>query len=211
MAAELLAREPARAAAQGAGAGRGRGDRRGADRLGRLGAQWRLLLPCRGDICLAHSPAAFAELAKEAKKHACLYGETHELIRPGELAERGLGGRGFHGAMLIGSGFPIHPLAYAEGLARAARDAGAVIFGDSPVTRLSPQDGRLRLESAGGEIIAKRVLIATNGYSSEDLPGWLGGRTLPTFSTIMVTRPITPSEKRAQNFTTQIMSYTRRH
>lgn len=164
-----------------------------------------------GDLCLAHSRGAFAGLLAKAETVLTLYGERIEVIPGAALAERGLNGAGFRGAVLTPTGFPLHPLAYAEGLARTAEAAGAVIYGASPVTAMVPEAGGWRLTTPGGALLARRVLIATNGYSAEDLPPWIGGRTLPTQSAILVTRQLTASEKRAQGFTSPLMAYDSRH
>jgi glycine/D-amino acid oxidase-like deaminating enzyme len=67
------------------------------------------------------------------------------------------------------------------------------------------------LRTAKGELRATSVLVATNGYSSEDLPQWLGGRFLPVQSSIFVTRPINDNELKAQGWTTRQMCYDSRH
>jgi glycine/D-amino acid oxidase-like deaminating enzyme len=54
------------------------------------------------------------------------------------------------------------------------------------------------------------VIIATNGYSSEDVPGWLRGRYMPVQSSIIVTRPITASEQARQGWTSAQMCYDTR-
>lgn len=155
-----------------------------------------------GETLLAHTPAAFRVLREEAK------GDPEaRLIGPAELAAEGLAGPAFHGALRLAHGFPLHPLAYVEGLARVALQAGVRIYGDSPVLHLAPAAaGGWRLETPAGAITARRVLIATNGYSSEDLPRWLAGRSLPALSSIMVTRPLTGAERAAQGFTSPVMA-----
>jgi glycine/D-amino acid oxidase-like deaminating enzyme len=159
-----------------------------------------------GEAYLAHRPDVFAGFAAEAGDEERLYGARPELVPPDALADRGLAGPGFHGALLTRAGFPLHPMIYVEALARLAREAGARIFGDTPVTGLAPAAGGWRLDTPSGPVSARQVLIATNGYSSEDLPDWLGGRTLPALSTILVTRPLTEAERRAQGFTSPLMS-----
>lgn len=163
-----------------------------------------------GEVVLAHSRRAYAGLLAEAAELKSLYGETVEILPGAALAERGLLGQGFCGALLEPVGFPIQPLAYAEGLARAAETAGARIFGASPVIALAAEGGSWRLSTPEGTLLARRVLVATNGYSSEDLPAWIGGRTLPAQSAVLVTRKLTAAEKRAQGFTTPLMSYDTR-
>ncbi|MEJ2019339.1 MAG: FAD-binding oxidoreductase, partial [Maritimibacter sp.] len=61
-----------------------------------------------------------------------------------------------------------------------------------------------------GTVHAKRLLIATNGYSSEDVPHWLAGRTMPKQSSVIVTRPLTAEERAAQGWTSDLMAYDSR-
>lgn len=164
-----------------------------------------------GDAYLAHSPAAFAAIRADAEAALALHGKAPEIVPPEAMAERGLSGPGFHGAEIGCDGFPIDPLAYHQGLLAATEAAGAQVFGQSPVGALAPAPGggwRLRLPAA--EVTARQVLVATNGYGSEDIPGWIGGRTLPVVSSILVTRPLTAEERAAQGFTTPLMSYDSR-
>ena len=67
------------------------------------------------------------------------------------------------------------------------------------------------VSTASGRVVSDRVIVATNGYSSEDLPNWMAGRYLPTQSTVIVTRPLTPSELSAQGWTSMQMAYDSRH
>lgn len=154
-----------------------------------------------GETYLAHSPAAFNALRAQARTDP-----DARLISPSELRSAGVFGPAFHGALQVTHGFPVHPLAYVEGLARVAGEAGVRIFGQSPVLHLAPEAGGWRLDTPTGSLVAKQVLVATNGYSSEDLPPWLAGRSLPALSSIMVTRPITEAEREAQGFTSPVMA-----
>jgi glycine/D-amino acid oxidase-like deaminating enzyme len=163
-----------------------------------------------GEICIAHSPRAWAELRAEVEERNRLMGEALRLIPREELAQEGLGCAVAHGASYDPTGFPLHPMRYVLGLVEAARSAGVRLYGDSAVTGLAPADGGWRLATPGGEVRARKVLVATNGYSSEDLPPWLSGRTLPALSTILVTRPLTGDERRAQGWTGQRMAYDSR-
>lgn len=163
-----------------------------------------------GEAVLAQSPKVWAGFAAEARELHELYGETVELVPPGALAERGLAGPGFHGALILNEGFPVDPMAYVEGLARLAIDAGVRIFGQSPVTALARDGDGWRLTTPGGSLRAKKVLVATNGYSSDDLPDWIGGRNLPAFSAVLVTRPLSEGERRDQGYTDPRMAFDAR-
>jgi glycine/D-amino acid oxidase-like deaminating enzyme len=163
-----------------------------------------------GEAVLAHRPQALAGLAEAAGLRARLGAARAEVLSRAALAERGLAGPGFHGGVLGPVGFPLHPLKYTLGLAAAARAAGVRLHGASPVTALSPEGGGWRLATPGGTVAARRVLVATNGYGADDLPGWLAGRRLPALSAILVTRPLTDAERSAQGFTAATMAYDSR-
>ncbi|WP_262071630.1 FAD-binding oxidoreductase [Stenotrophomonas sp. Marseille-Q5258] len=67
----------------------------------------------------------------------------------------------YRGAMFDADSGHLHPLAYAQGLARAAACAGAVIHEHSPVLRLE-RGTRPRLRTAAGSVSASHVVIAGN-------------------------------------------------
>ena len=157
-----------------------------------------------GELCMAHSAHSFARM-----RAAPLDGGA-ELLPRDALAERGMQGAGLHGAVLSPHGFPLHPLKYALGLARAAGQAGVRLHGDSAVTALKREGEGWRLRTARGSLRAGKVLVATNGYSDEALPEWLHGRIFPLLSAILVTRPLTGQERAAQGWTSQIMAYDSR-
>lgn len=163
-----------------------------------------------GEVCLAHSSAAWAAMRREVEARRALLGRAPLLLPREALAEEGLALEGAFGATIEPVGFPLHPMKYVLHLAAAAARAGAQVFGDSAVTGIAPEAGRWRLTLARGSLLADRVLIATNGYSSEDLPPWLAGRILPAFSTILTTRPLGPAEIAAQGWTGQRMAYDSR-
>jgi len=157
-----------------------------------------------GELFMAHSVRSFARMQAAPLESGA------ELLPRAALAERGFHGAGLHGAVLSPHGFPLHPLKYALGLARAAQAAGALVQGDSAVTELVRDGAGWRLHTARGTLRAKKVLVATNGYSDEALPDWLQGRIFPLLSAILVTRPLTQAEREAQGWTNRIMAYDSR-
>ena len=131
----------------------------------------------RGETQLAHSGRAMKHLRATAETLAKV-GEEVEFLEQDQLAEHGLNGP-FHGAMTTPVGFGLNPRKYLFGLTRAAQAAGAHLFQRSAVTGLSQQDDGHLLVTAKGQLRAKQVIIATNGYSSENIPQWLAGRYMP--------------------------------
>lgn len=134
-----------------------------------------------------------------------------ELIPKPALAGRGFASPEFHAALTTPIGFALNPLKYVLGLARAVLGAGGRLFGGTPLIALSRAGGRHVLTTPGGQVRAKSLIVATNGYGSDDLPGWLAGRYLPVQSNVLVTRPLTKGELTAQGWTSRQMCYDTRH
>ena len=163
-----------------------------------------------GEVAVAHRPRDMQGLTAAAEHLAKSYGVTPKLIAKAEMPELGMIGEGFHGALHLPIGFAINPRKYALGLAEAAAKAGAAIFGGSPAIQLNPDAGGYCVKTPQAEVRAKHLVVATNGYSSENLPQWLGGRYLPVQSNIIVTRELTQSEISA-GWHSDLMAYDTRN
>ncbi len=164
----------------------------------------------RGETQLAHHPRAMAHLRAAAERLARNYGVEPQLHEAADLADLGMNG-GFHGGLTVPLGFGLNPLKYHFGLARAAGAVGARLFQRSPVGGLNREAGGIVLVTPKATIRADAAIIATNGYSSEDVPDWLAGRYMPTQSNVLVTRPITAAERAAQGWSTDQMAYDTRN
>jgi len=163
-----------------------------------------------GDWQLVHRPGRVPGLAQERNFMAKTFGLDMLLAGKEELAERGLAGPAFHGGLRSPVGFGLHPLRYVRGLARAVLGQGVRIHADTPVIGWRQEAGLHVLATPAGEVRARKVLVATNGYSDEEVPAWLGGRLLPALSRIIVTRPLSEAERRAQGWTSCDMAYDTR-
>lgn len=162
-----------------------------------------------GETLLAHTPKAMESVLSDADQTAATYGVTPEIIPAEELRQRGLGGR-FHGGMTLPIGFALNPAKYHAGLARMAEAQGSRIFGQTPALSIRQIGRGWQVATPTGTIGADKVILATNGYSSEDVPGWLRARYIPVQSTVIVTRPITRDEQARQGWTSLQMCYDSR-
>lgn len=163
----------------------------------------------QGETALAHRAKDMQALAHHAATLDENYGISHTLHTADELPALGMAGP-FCGGLSIDAGFALNPRKYLAGLAQAATNAGALIYEQSAVTKLSKSAQSWMLQANGHCIQADRVILATNGYSSEDLPPWLSGRYLPSQSNVLVTRPLTKGELDAAGWTTDQMAYDTR-
>ncbi len=164
-----------------------------------------------GEICLAHRPQDFAGFRAEAGALSRAYGVKVDVLDRSDLVAAGMAGPEFHGGLRLPVGFALNPLKYVLGLAEAARAAGARIYEDAPVNSLTRENGRYVLTTPTGRVLAKRLIVGTNGYSSEDTPGWMAGRYLPALSAILVTRELTADEIAAQGWSSTGLAYDTRN
>jgi len=165
----------------------------------------------QGETQLAHRARDIADLREQAVQFHADYGHKAQLIERDALPDHGMSGPEFHGAMTIPIGFALNPLKFVTGLAGAAVHAGARVYANSAVTEITRQSSGYLIKTAKGRIRAKKLLLATNGYSSDDIPNWMASRYLPVQSNILVTRPVSLQEQQAQGWTSHQMCYDSRN
>ena len=166
-----------------------------------------------GYVHVAHGPGAAAEL----RQRCAIYRERLGYDRVEFLDRARLEGEGYLrgpeacGAIRFRDGFGLHPMKYVRGLGAAARRRGAVVHEDSPVLRWDRGAGWHLLATPGGTVRARKVVLATNGYTPEHLHPFFRGRTMPATSNIIVTRPLDDAEWREVGMpATQVYSDTRK-
>ena len=159
-----------------------------------------------GETALGHRPRDAADLESEAERIVENYGVTPTLLPKDQLAAHGIAGP-FHAGLTTPIGFGLNPRKYLSGLHNAALEAGVRIFERSPAIEIAGNVVR----TPGGRVSAERIILATNGYSSEDVPPWMAARYMPSQSTVLITRPLTEDETQAQGWTTDQMAYDTRH
>lgn len=130
------------------------------------------------------SKAGLAALAEEAR--SC--GVDYRLLGAEEVAAM-TGSRRYKGGLIDPAGGQLNPLKYVLGLADAVSRRGGRIFCDSAVTGLSRNDQGWHLRTAGGEVLADKVLVATNGYTDGLVTG-LRRSLLPVYSAVIASRPL---------------------
>jgi len=166
-----------------------------------------------GSLLVAHRPHAVAELAERVRlyREVLGYGDVEFLHRAQLESDGYLRGPSAHGALRSRNAFGLHPMKYVRGLAAAAMRRGATLCERSPVTAWRREGGEHVLVTPTGAVRARRVVMATNGYTPEGLHPFFRGRVLPAKSNIVVTRPLTEAEWREVGMlTTQVYSDTRK-
>jgi hypothetical protein len=164
-----------------------------------------------GGLELAHRPNRLGEMSERCRFLNEQFGVEARMIGRDELERDYLVSREAYGAMHVGEGFALNALRYANGLARAAIAHGAVIHEAAPVQRIDQEGDHYYLCAPGGVVRAREIVIATNGYTNDDLLPRLRGRLLPALSSIIVTRPLSAAERASVNWQTHLKIWDSRH
>ena len=145
-------------------------------------------IPCNlrdGVAYAVHKPALAPAYRAYAAKLARDYGFADAEWLDRAAAADLLGTDVYHGAMLDRRAAHLHPLAYALGLARAARAAGARLHEGSRVTAMNGT----QVATADGRVRARFVLLATNAYGGDLAPA-VAARAIPINNFVIATEPL---------------------
>ncbi|SDI44658.1 NAD(P)/FAD-dependent oxidoreductase [Pseudomonas panipatensis] len=140
-----------------------------------------------GWLLATHSPAALATQAQRAAERREVGADMH-LLDAVEV-RRLIGSAAYVGGVFDPRGGMLQPLRYLHGLAGAAQALGVSIHEKVRALSLSRSGGRWTVVTSAGEIQAEQVLIATNAYSDNLLPG-LRQTHVPLWSLQAATEPL---------------------
>jgi len=164
-----------------------------------------------GYIRVAHKPGMLKSLLATAALQKQMFGYDVQVLTREQLHQEYMADQNAYGAIRYRDGFGINPLKLAWGYQELARKAGVTIHCDSPVgkwyqetcnkTEQQNQTTQV-LHTPNGIVKAKKVVIATNGYSAKNLHPLIKSKSLPVLSQIIVTQPLTPEQLAACNFLT---------
>ena len=164
----------------------------------------------QGETILAHNSRNARGLQDDISRVRREYGVDATWHTPTQLDDLGMSGP-FLGGLTIPVGFALNPRKYIAGLVQAARSLGARIHGHSPVAAITQISNGIEVRTGKATIRAKRLILATNGYSSDDLPPWMAARYMPAQSNVLVTRPLTQTELDAAGWNSRQMAYDTRN
>ena len=163
------------------------------------------------EYLVADSDAHFAAMQKQAEIESKLLGLDISVHSRTEFSEIGYDSPHQHGAVAHRPSFALHPLRYARGLAAAAQRRGARLHAHSEVLSWRKRGDDHILETAGGSLSAKRVILTGNGFMPEHLHRGVEGRPLPLQSAIVVTRPMEADELRQRRWFTENPTFNSKH
>ncbi len=147
-----------------------------------------------GHIYAAHRPWAFEKIKKESALLNEVFKYPSTVLSAEETRERHFYDRECCGSQFEPDGVAIHPAKYAFGLVRLARSLGVKIHPSSPVQGWRREGDRYVLTTPGGDVRARRVIVATAGYTAPGLHNLTRHRLFPILSNSIVTRQLTDAE-----------------
>ena len=148
-----------------------------------------------GHLYTAHRAKKMAFLENEARVMKEVFGYDTRMLSRAELHEHYVRDMEAAGALLEPDGVGVHPLKLAFGYIRKARALGVKIHPASPVLGWETINGVHHLRTPGGVVRARRVGVATGGYTPQGLHPSLSNKIMPILSNSMVTRPLTAQER----------------
>jgi glycine/D-amino acid oxidase-like deaminating enzyme len=103
-----------------------------------------------------------------------------------------LGSTRYHGLLVDEDSGALHPARYARGLAICASGSGAMLFENTPATKIMRTGARYAVVTPQGTVTTENVFVATNGYTDEAARE-IGKRVFALGSYMIATAPL-PAE-----------------
>jgi len=141
-----------------------------------------------GRFHAAHTPKHFEKLVHDAESQPSGL-EVPVHVVPRAEQHRELGTDYYHGGVVFEAHASVDPGRLHKGFLDRAMEAGAQVVPHCAVTAIAREGGFFRLKTDRGEIAARNVVVATNGYTGAPIP-WLRRRVIPIGSYIIATEPL---------------------
>ena len=143
-----------------------------------------------GHASLATKPSHAPRLKEYGSWLEKEFGHYQKYIPKHQIQDE-IGSNTYYGALTDEISGGLHPSKYVFGLASAVSNLGVQLCENTAVTKIENNDSNnFKLITSKGDINAKKVIIATNGYTDRLVPK-LKPLIFPVGSYIVVTEPLT--------------------
>ena len=161
-----------------------------------------------GRFHAAHNAVQFDLLTRAAQNQPKgLEVEMQVVPRAEQRTE--LGTDAYWGGVVYGQHAGLDPALYHQGLLERVLAAGAAVVPRCPVSRVERDGSQFRVSTARGTVLARNVVIATNGYTGTLTP-WLRRRVIPIGSYIIATEPLQAAQMQRLMPKNRVVSDTRK-
>jgi glycine/D-amino acid oxidase-like deaminating enzyme len=113
------------------------------------------------------------------------------LLVPAEKMREEIGSDLYHGALVEPVSAGVHPAKYIAGLIGMADETGADIHEYAEAQQITRTGGKFKVTTSRGPILAERVVVGTNGYTTNLTP-WQMRRVVPVESFMIATEELPP-------------------
>jgi glycine/D-amino acid oxidase-like deaminating enzyme len=100
-----------------------------------------------------------------------------------------LGSQRYRGVLVDEDSGALHPAQYVRGLAICASASGALLFENTPATKIMRTGSKYAVVTSQGTVTTDNVFVATNGYTDEAARE-IGRRVFPLGSYMIATEPL---------------------
>ena len=136
----------------------------------------------------AWRPADYEAFGREADFVSKTFGVEVDMV-PRTEQHQEIASDAYHGGCIYPAHGGLHPGLLHQGLLERATSAGATVVGMQPVSAVARERDGVRVHTAAGQIAARDVIVATNGYTGAE-SGWFRRRLIPVPSYIIATEPL---------------------
>lgn len=149
-------------------------------------------IDCSFSVCgrfhAAHSAKAFDAMRKDAQKQTPGLEVEIDIVSRAEQ-HREIGTDAYHGGIVLKRHAVLDPGRYHAGLLNRALEAGVQIVERCPAGAIRRDGKSFVVSTPQGDVIARDVVIATNGYTGTVTP-WLRHRVIPIGSYVIASEPM---------------------
>ncbi|MEH7018612.1 MULTISPECIES: NAD(P)/FAD-dependent oxidoreductase [Bacillus] len=144
-----------------------------------------------GHIVAAYKAKHFEELKLESEYLNKNFGYESRVLDRSQLHQE-IDSPVYYGCLVDDSSYSFQPLNYAIGLGEAAKSIGARIFEHSKALSIEYGQNSVKVETEKGSVIAKDIIVATDGYSGK-IMSELNKGVLPISARIIATEQLPES------------------
>jgi glycine/D-amino acid oxidase-like deaminating enzyme len=144
----------------------------------------------RGRFVGAYTPRHYDDLARKLDALNRDAGSDAYMLTKARQHEE-IASDFYYGGMVVRRSGKLHPALYCKGLLDACRRHGVTLCARTRVTRIARRPEGFLMRTERGEVAAREVVIATNGYTGDVTPA-LKRRVLPVASHIIATEELAP-------------------
>ena len=148
-----------------------------------------------GRLIVANAPHHYDQIEQLVTTKQKHLGEPFEMISKADL-HRELASDLYYGGAVLPDLGSLHSGLYHQGLTRLAKSAGAEIADRTEVQGIMRSGKEFILATPKGELRAREVIVATNGYSGPAMP-WLQRRVIPFRGFMIATEELAPADDRS--------------